>query len=101
MSQGRSSLLSGTGMEESAPSKGGKAPKGSTGLDGAAIAKLAIGGVALLAGVFLILRSLGVFEPSLYGPEVPPPEAIQYEEERKAEEQKYLELNKNVQIGGA
>ncbi|MBX3362723.1 MAG: hypothetical protein KF912_09070 [Phycisphaeraceae bacterium] len=102
MSQGRSSLLSGTGLEESASSKGGKAPKGSGGgLDGAGMVKLAIGGVALVAGVFLILRSLGVFEPNQYGPAIPEAQAQQIEEERKAEEKKFLELNKNVQIGGA
>lgn len=100
MSQGRSSLLADSGYE-SIGAKGSNAKKSSSGLDTAGMVKLGVGGVALLAGVFLILRSLGVFEPNPYGAELPPEQAQQIEEERKAEEKKFLELNKNVTIGGA
>lgn len=104
MSQGRSSLLSDSGLEAvgTKGGKGGKATKGSSGgLDSTAVVKLGIGGVALLAGIFLILRSLGVFEPNPYGAPIPEAEAQRIEAERAEEQKKFLELNKNITIGGA
>lgn len=80
--------------------KGAKSSSGS-GMDTMAMLKLGIGGVALLVGVFLILRSLGMFQPNPYGPELPTAEAQQIEEQREAEKKEFLELNKNVEIGGA
>ncbi len=100
MSQGRSSLLSDSGIDSIGKSKGSKASKG-PGMDTMAMLKLGIGGVALLAGIFLILRSLGMFQPNQYGPELPAAEAQQIEEQREAEKKEFLELNKNVTIGGA
>ncbi len=104
MSQGRSSLISDSGFDSigSKGGKGGKSGKGSSaGMDTAAIVKLGIGGVALLAGIYLILNSLGVFQANPYGAAVPEAEAQQIEQQREAEQKQFLELNKNVTIGGA
>lgn len=102
MSQGRSSLLSDSGLDSIGKKDTGKRKGGSGGsMDTLAIAKLAGGGVVLLAGVFLILKSLGVFEPNPYGAEASPAEAKQIIDQREAETKEYLELNKNVTLGGA
>jgi hypothetical protein len=101
MAQGRSSLISDSGFD-SIGSKGGKSGKdASVGMDTAAIVKIGIGGVALLAGVYLILNSLGVFQPNPYGATIPEAEAQQIEQQRVEEQKQFLELNKNVTIGGA
>lgn len=101
MSQGRSSLLSDSGLD-AVGTKGGKAAKSTSGgLDGTALVKLGIGAVALLGGVFLILNSLGVFEPNPYGAAIPEAEAELIEQQRAEEQKQFLELNKNITVGGA
>lgn len=102
MSQGRSSLLSDSGFD-AIGKKGAK--DGSSGgpskLDTTGMVKIGVGAVALLAGVFLIMKSLGVFEPNPYGATLPEAEAQRIEEQRAAEQKQFLEMNKNITVGGA
>lgn len=96
MSQGRSSLIDSgfdaIGTKGSAKAKGGS-------LDTMAMVKIGGGAVALILGVFLILRSMGVFSDA---PTIPKMTAtqIQQEETKREEERKQLEIETNGTVAG-
>ncbi len=98
MSQGRSSLLSDTGFD-AIGAKGSKS-KNKQGLDSMAMLKLGGGAVALLVGVFLILRSLGMFSGAPQHPTMSPTDTTT-EENRRIEERQQLEIETNNPISGA
>ncbi len=97
MAQGRSSLLSDTDMD-SIGSKGSSSKKG--GMDTMTLVKLGGGAVALLVGVFLILRSMGMFGGGPSYPKIAEPEAARIEEARE-QERKQLEIETNSTVAGS
>ena len=98
MAQGRSSLLSDSDLD-SIGSKGSSSKKGGA-PDTMTMVKLGGGGLALLVGVFLILRSMGVFGGGPSYPKVSEPEATRIEQEREAERQK-IEIETNNTVAGS
>lgn len=97
MSQGRSSLLSEGGFDNiGAKGDGGK---GKGKMDSITLVKLGGGAVALVVGVFLILRSMGVFGGGPAPKVISEAEAQQIETQR-AEERKKMEIEINGTVAG-
>jgi hypothetical protein len=98
MSQGRSSLLSEGGFDNIGAKDAGSKGKGK--MDTVTLAKLCGGAVALVLGVFLILRSMGVFGGGPTPPVIPEAKAQEIEAERAAERKK-IEIETNSTVAGS